>query len=241
MKRANLFIFIIILSLFSCKNNNHILAHSISVFKGDSGIVLKKDLHRLLRINPKDTMFHKLYNSDTLGKYYKLSNGNYMVSVAIYDGYEYRADVLCKVKPDGSIQKREAYMNGNYVCCWKNPLDGFYVKSDYTILKSCGTGSAYCGGDYYIFKDLLPQDSLEPVLGATWTWTGVPYTYLNISSKYEFRNDKLVIHYHENRYFDNDTIKKDITNRNVDIAFSFIENKWVTKDTINLNRLSAEH
>jgi len=185
------------------KQDNNQLA--MTGFLGDSGYITLQNLLSTLIIPADDTLYRIYKNSkpsDTLGKYYKMANGNYIASTAIVDHYENEAVAVCEATPQGIIIKKEEYSSGMYKCCWDNSYDGFQKQGDYYTFLTCGTGSAHCGGAMYAFKELKPQEEQESIIKSSWSWAGPDMQdyYISLSSKMQIKNDSIFMHYTDKLY-----------------------------------------
>lgn len=95
------------------------VAKTLSGFVADSGYITVQNLHTTLVISQRDTLFkiHEDWKpADTIGKYYKMQNGNYIASVAVTDSNDYDVNVICEAEPGGTILKQEIYNLGMYRC-----------------------------------------------------------------------------------------------------------------------------
>jgi len=229
----------------SNSNENHLPVR----FVADSGYILKKEgIAFLLQI--KDTSTVNVNNStfkntDTIGKYYQTKNGNYLACVLdiIHPGNN-RNPVVFGCKPDGTILKNEHFYGG-YLCCWNNNYEGFQKHGDYYSIKTCETGSGFCGGHINVFKEPEPQthDYIPASAWSTWcTYQAEGATALtsNITSTISLKSDTIMMHYKlETLEPDEseDVNYKVINTEFFDIKYIERETGWEALDTINLSRI----
>lgn len=134
------------------------------IFAADSGYIFKGDAISLHKAALDfETVFEKgdtldysrsdLSARDTIGKFYRHSNGNYIVCTQpILYVPTPPVHYILEVTPTGKVVDFAEFSEGMYFCCWTNMRDGFLKHGNYYILKECGTGSGYCSTNLYIFK-----------------------------------------------------------------------------------------
>jgi len=205
----------------------------------DSGYIIKKDAYRaLIKAEVCDsTFFHWEYykDHDTIGKYFKIrSNGNFMVCLYFNDGYQ-----LFEVKPNGSIIKNELYGIAMYGCCIDNIDDAFRKYGDYFYLKTCNTGSGYCAGYFYLFKNLRPQnyeneihESVFYVMAGFWDDEMISQI---LSSTMIWDNDGFVMKFilKKGVFDDNDVFVVKKTEK-FDMRYMLKNEKWNSPDSAKL-------
>jgi len=229
----------------SCKTNTTVEAYTDTFgFASDSGYVTVGNLHKTLIITPDDTLF-KMYEdwkvTDTIGKYYKMANGNYIASVASLGSYKQETIKLCEATQNGEILKAEEYRFGNYRCCWDNIDDCLKKFGDYYIFTSCGTGSGFCGGDIYLFKNIKPQHWQESIPESIWMWAGPDMQdhYISITSKMEMKNDTVIMHYTNQLYeqLEDSETKTTKSLEKFDITWIQKNDNWVVTDSLKLKEI----
>ena len=95
--------------------------------------------------------------NDTIAKYYKKNNGNYIFAVGynwdIFDG----SNVLIEISPQGNLLKRERYDH----CYYGSPCGNFNKHGDFFSLETytCGYGGTF-DISLYLFKEVTTKDSL---------------------------------------------------------------------------------
>ncbi len=229
----------------SCKTNTTVETGTNTFgFVADSGYITVDNLHKTLVIPPGDTLF-KMYENwkvtDTIGKYYKMSNGNYIASVATLGSYKHETIKLCEATQTGEILKAEEYWFGNYRCCWHNIDDCLKKFGDYYIFTSCGTGSGFCGGDIYLFKNIKPQQWQESIPESISMWAGPDMEdhYISITSKMEMINDTVIMHYTNKLYeqFEGSETKTTKSIEKFDITWIQKNDDWVVTDSLKLKEI----
>ncbi|MGX7668759.1 hypothetical protein [Flavobacterium pedocola] len=219
-----------------------------SSFRNDSGFVsLKNGKDFLIELNKNDTLgisVEKLNENDTIGKYYKKENSPNTVMYLndVVNTKLAPSQFLLEIDPNGNIIKSERYINGNYLCCRENKFDGFGKINDYFFLKVCGTGSAYCSGSLYVFKEITPQNDLNEILQSLYSGMCVPYEnqFLScrLTSKIETRPNSLVFHYKYDKDIETESNKfKTKMTENFDVEYISKDNKWIALDSTKLNQI----
>lgn len=175
-------------------------------FDSDSGYILKKEgIDLLLKSSIKgsdttDLVVEDVKSTDTIGKYYKMRNGNYMACVLniIHPDRNYWPIVL-EMKPDATILADEEFSDGMYLCCWGNYYEGFNKHGDYFSVKACGTGSGFCSGEIYLFKDLqtLSSGSIAKSAWSSLCREGHNNQPLScrLTSTMDIKRDTVIMHY----------------------------------------------
>lgn len=237
---------IILLFLLSfVSNENKKMYQDNTILKGDSGFVSFKDGKKyLLEVKKNDTIdipIESINENDTLGKFYKKENSaNYILFLKDVLNATSPCQFILEVNSKNEILKSERYINGLYLCCWNNSLDGFGKINDYFYLKSCGTGSAFCATQLYVFKEVAPQDDLNTIIKSL--FNGVCYFDKNklkactLDSKIETKPNALVFHYEYKKGISRNG-KRYKKIENFDIEYTLINNKWGANDTLKLNKI----
>jgi len=244
------FILGVISLLVSCNrtisNNNQ--SHLAFRFVSDSGYILKNEgIAFLLQI--KDTSTVNVNNStfkntDTIGKYYKTKTGNYIACIIdnIHPDKEWHP-VVFEYKPDGEILKNEHFYGG-YLCCWKNHYEGFQKHGDYYSIKTCETGSGFCGGHINVFKKLEPQ-LIDDIPTSAWSSLCAlqaegPALACSMTSKISIKSDTVIVHYKLKTLEPDeseDVNYKVINTEFFDIKYIKKETEWIATDTTNVSKI----
>lgn len=213
-----------------------------SIFKADSGFVtFKQGKEYLLELKKNDTIdvsIESINENDTLGKFYKKENSaNYILFLKDLLNETSPCQFILEVDAKGEIIKSERYTNGFYLCCWDSNFDGFGKINDYFYLKSCGTGSAFCATQLYVFKDVIPQDEMNPIIKSV--FNGLCYIGKKkpmacvLDAKIETKPNSLLFHYEYKKGISRNGKKyKEI--ENFDIEYTLINKSWVANDSTKL-------
>jgi len=215
----------------------------------DSGYLQKNDALLILSmanvIDSTDEYFEEnvkdnekyIKESDTIAKYFKMNNGNYLFLISYHLG-GYSNDILIECSPQGKILNKEIYFMEN--CCWvKTPYDYFRKFGDFFSLKDC---SCAMGGYYtnylYLFKEFVYRDSINFIpLWCYATETGdyddegriINWGCDGTIKKLE--NDSLIINYLPKGHIwgdeeDYDKILKTIEKESFDVLYIYKNNQW---------------
>ena len=244
--QTTLLFFLTILLLSNKSNQNHRKYQKKNIFVNDSGYVSIKNGEKfLLDLNKNDTIdlsYKKLNENDTIGKFYKKNNSeNYFLFLNdIVNTKKAPTQFLLEVDSVGNIIKSERYVNGFYLCCWNNKSDGFGKCKNYFYLKSCGTGSAFCATELYFFKEIIPQNNLNPIIKSV--FNGMCETYNKkilgciLESKYEIMHNSIVFHYEYKRGVSENS-KKFKKLEKFDVEYELKNNVWIANDTTKLKEI----
>ena len=249
MKKLILLV-VIITICFSCQrknnlNNKNIVGDKlIQKMEKDSGYIIKKDgLPFLLASKLMDTIGYSWENpkeNDTIAKYYKVKQtGNYIICFIDFVVKDNNPKViLIELKQDGTILKTERFGQGFYACCWDDLFEGFVKYGDYFCLKICGEGTGYCSSNIYLFKNIIPEDSLNDIVENYWSSIGELFAK-NLTSTIELHNDYIIMHYkfEDGKLDDNSNFKVKETKK-FDIKYVLKNNLWMPIDNTNLNILN---
>ncbi|MCW3085172.1 MAG: hypothetical protein JWP12_2538 [Bacteroidetes bacterium] len=235
---------LLLITASSLPNNLAFAENNGLVLSGDSGFVIKKDGLRFLLshalTDTKDSFWDQIKNTDTIGKYYKVKkSSNYFMCLIDYSSkYTFETHLLMELTPTGKLIKSQRFFHGHSACCWNNYYEGFNKTGNYFSLKTCGTGSGYCGSYLYIFKNILPQDQQKAIPESYWSTFGENAQSLN--SILEFKGNQLVVHYELEigKLDDSTNFNVDSTKR-FDAKFYFKNNKWITPDSAKFDGLDV--
>jgi hypothetical protein len=220
-----------------------------NVFAKDSGYIVKKDgVSLLLKLNANDTIdldFRKLNDNDTIGKFYKKENSeNYYACLTdIINAKYYPSHFILELNANGEILKKERYINGFYLCCWKNEFEGFTKLNDFYIFKTCSTGSGFCSSEIYVFKEITSQENLNPILLNMSLGMCEPYKnkFLSckLTSRIEAKPNSLVLHYkYDKGVFAKSKKFKTKMTENFDVEYVTKDNNWTALDSTKLNQIT---
>lgn len=225
---------------------NKVLHQDDTIFKSDSGYVSFKDGKKyLLELNKNDTidvLEETINENDTIGKFYKKENStNYVLYLNdLLNTKKAPSQFILEMDSKGEIIKSERYINGFYRCCWNNEFEGFGKINDYFYLKTCGSGSAFCSAQLYIFKDVFPQDELSSITKSV--YNGLCYFEKNktlactLDSKIETKPNSLLFHYEYKKGVSKKGKKyKEI--EKFDVEYKLINNNWEANDDTRLNEI----
>jgi len=142
--------------------------------------------------------------------------------------------LLLETTPDEKIQKAMPY-EGDYSCCSGNHFDAFGKLNDYFYLRTCGTGTAFCRSDLYIFKNITGQESQESVLEWYWLgYTGVENQFEQLSSTMELKKDSIFMHYKLEKGNNKEDKQKVETTHCFDVKYVIVNGKWSATDSTEL-------
>lgn len=175
--------------------NSRTSTPAINVFTGDSGYLTKREVLPFAVANDlfdSATLSQiKLDIADTtiMAKYYAMEKfGHYLVCMdnVHHPGVPF---YLFEVMPNGTIRNKQAYHHQNYCNCWDERI-GLGRLDDYYYVRICGTGSNFKASKLYVFKKLLPQESLHaiPEYAEEGIPDAAPYTRY-VRGKFEVEHD----------------------------------------------------
>ena len=261
--RAN-FVFILIMSVFSpafsqeknTMSEKELFKH---ISTQDSGFLLKKEVWQILEIVNIIDSVNKEYEeeyreyitekdeNDTIAKYYKKNNGNYIFAIQ-YDfwGYYYGSNILIEFFPKGEMVKNEIY----YHCYYGSPCGNFNKLGDFFslgIYHTCATGGYY-NANLFLMKEIVSSDSLNQI--PFWCYTAVTDDYDTIENRdicwacdgtiKKLENDSLIITYSPRGEIwgeDYDKVVKTINKEPFDILYIYENNQWHVADKGNYEKL----
>lgn len=206
-------------------------------FVADSGYITPGNVHQLLKITQADTLFTFYTDApatDTLGKYYKMANGNYIASVAVIgpEGY-----ILCEATPDGTVLKQEKYIFNNFECCWKSKDDCLRKYGNYYTFLTCSTGTDYCGGYLYIFKEVTSQQTAPGIDKSEFyrRWKAGKDTYHDINGEVKVTGDTVTMHYTHEVYKERKNGKRKVKlQKRLSACYTQQDGKWVIADSVKV-------
>jgi len=218
----------------------------------DSGFVTKKEGVAFLVANfPTDTtQTWTIYKqTDTIGKYYRLENSdNYIMCLIYFNPKDYfETHLVIEITPNGELVKSEEFIHGHYSCCWNNAYNGFSKYGDFFGIKTCGTGSGYCSGQLYLFKNVISQNSADwiPFECESYGVYDDDFAIIYYTSNIEIKKDEFIFHY-VLKYGDVEYNEKNKTYdfksphiKEFSIKYFYENGKWNTNDKDNLEKLDS--
>lgn len=227
------FALLLLLALYSsCKHPIFKSDRTDIVFVSDSGFISDTELFKKIKfdtVNSKDSLY-KMINipNDTVGKYYKGSNGHYFSCLSASQGY--MSCLLVETLADGSIINQSIFGVGVHDCCWSGSFDGFRKYGDYISFRTCTTGTVVCGGSISLFKTLDPKADLGYINESLW-YAGVNDTVHDLTSTMVIENDTVYMHYKEELYTEQNDKRNVINNVKFTIRYVSHEDKWIALDS----------
>lgn len=249
MKKISVILLVSFFTIFSLGNQSYPNKKDdfeINLLDKDSGYVLIKDgVKILVELNKNDTIdleFTKLNQSDTIGKYYKKVNSrNYILYLndIINPGLA-PSQFIIELDSNGNILRSERYINGFYLCCWRNKFDGFGRSNDFFYMKSCGTGSAFCSTQLYIFKEITPQDSLDPIIKSVFNGmcesNGKKWLACILESTFKTTDSSVIFKYvYKSGVSKNSKKYKKI--EKFDVEYHLKNNVWIPNDSTKISQI----
>ena len=131
----------------------------------DSGFLLKKDALLILSmanvIDSTNKNHEKhIEENDTIAKYYKRKNGNYIFTIQYYCWSDYyNSNILVEFSPQGEALKKEIY----YHYYEGSPCGNFNKHGDFFSLETYTEGVGTLDISLYLFKEITTKDSLNGI------------------------------------------------------------------------------
>ncbi|GHV17140.1 hypothetical protein FACS1894169_11880 [Bacteroidia bacterium] len=210
-----------------------------NVFKRDSGFLRKKEALEILRIAspslydsiPFQEELKDILERSYMGKYYKEKEQNKYI---LYIEYLSSSNYIFEIYPDLNIIKYRDFASGNYNCCSSN-FDGFKKAGKFYSIRYCGTGSGYCAGHVYIFKDLdnVPENS---IIEQCFMFNPIKNIHISLSSSVNNITNTSIRFSYEYKEEDADSEKVLLT-KHIDVEYNLVGNKWVAKDNIDIQEM----
>ena len=134
-----------------------------------------------------------------------------------------------------------------YLCCLSSNFDLFNKHGDYYSIKTCGTGSGFCSGNIYLFKEVEPQ--AESIPKSAWSTMcafqaeGVTAIACSLTSVIDIRSDTVTMHYKLEQFELEEAEESKNEKYNVinteffDIEYVKRETGWIALDTTNLSKI----
>jgi hypothetical protein len=187
--------------------------------------------------------------NDTIAKYYKRENGNYIFNIQytfIFDDFFDGSSILVEFSPEGKLLKQAIY----YHCYWNfvyGPCGNFNKLGDFFSVEgfTCSMGGIYIN-DLCIFKEIVPADSLKRIPSGCYSAATDEDT---IENKYVSRgcdgiikkieNDSLIISYIPKTYIfgEGDDPEETIEKEPIDVLYIYENNQWHVASEENFEKL----
>lgn len=203
-----------------------------AVFKGDAGVIIKKPAWPyLIAAKLIDTTlvtdWSYTEDTDTIGKYYRLNDEDAYLACILDHAVDGRENLLLfETNPQGVVTKSFHYYYGEAHCCWVSTFDGFGRMGNYFFIRTCGTGTAMCTSDLYLFKTASPQEAQQPI--SEWYWMGsnaADPAIHGVSSVLKVQGDSVQVHY---------TVEAGVaavTTDSFDVTYHLLQGRWVANDS----------
>ena len=226
------------------------------ILTGDSGFITKDIGLEFLLSNsltdtiPNSSAWYLFKQNDTIGKYYRMENNNYIMCLIDYGSqkeYWFETHIVMEIGAKGELVKSERFFHGNYPCCWNNAYEGFSKYGNFFGIQICGTGSGFCSSDLYLFKEITPQDSISSIPFSCYVMIddviATFHTFYTLSV--ELKKDVLIINYilkegteQSNKKKGNNTYKVQIIDE-FEIRYFYENEQWHTKENDKLEKLNS--
>jgi hypothetical protein len=216
--------------------------------KGDSGYIKKAEALKLL-VQTKYDMGYKpedrdtldleasIYKfSDTIGKYYRMDNGNYLAFLRDIIHPDRNIFTLLEINNKGNVLRAEPYYAGMHQCCWDKHYEGLKkYPGGYFGTESCGTGSGYCSSDIYLFKNFSEQGhGICSYVYSGWCVGGE--IACQLTSDIDIKNDTVTMHYTMEHLKEKRNGKyKTVSSEKFDIKYVEREQGWVALDSTKIH------
>ncbi len=248
---AGIFLLAVLFSFTAPKRNFSKTTDVYSEVKKDSGFIQKEEAIKLLsqakydlgyEPEGRDTLDINLPDikvTDTLGKYYRMDNGNYLACVRdIIHPDRTSVLVLMEYSPDGNVLQAELFYGGMYFCCWDNYYDTLNKhENGYYSISTCGTGSGHCSSHIHLFKGFGQQGNDI----CTYIWTGwcqpghKAMLACHLTSDMEIKNDTVTMHYTMEHLKERRNGKyKTVFSEKFDVKYVEREQGWVALDSTKI-------
>lgn len=167
---------------------------------------------------------------DTIGKFFKTDSNTY-VFCTIYDRGYFLTEAKINKGRD-SVIAAEPYGHANYNCCVKSIDDGFKKTGGFYCLKTCNTGSAYCGTAISLFKHVTPYDEAKSITIKAGIYCD------RLRSSIELKGNDLKINYtaHIKPCDESDIVTRPETKR-ITVNYHWLNNKWIVTDSSGIEKL----
>lgn len=207
-----------------------------TVFKGDTGFIIKRTaLSYLLSAKLIDTTmadWSYTADNDTIGKYYKLGkDSGYLACILDHAGDGSENLLLFEIDPGGVVKKSFHYFYGTCHCCWANAFDGFGKIGHYFFVRTCGTGTAMCTSDLYLFKTAQSQEEQQPVSECYWFGSNVADAAIHqVTSVVNIQGDSVIVHYTSIEGVE--PVKVD----RFEVTYQMVNGTWISGDSAVLKK-----
>ncbi|MGQ2982548.1 hypothetical protein [Flavobacterium sp.] len=250
---AGIFLLAVLFSFTTPKSNFSKAKNVYSIAKADSGFVYKEEAIKLLSqakydlaydIEPgqRDTLdlnLHEIAVNDTLGKYYRMDNGNYLACLPdVIHPDRFSVLVLIEYDPNGRVLQAEPFYGGVHFCCWDTHYDTLNRHEEgYFSITTCGTGSGHCSSYMHLIKGFGSQG--QGICSYIWTSWCQPgrraMLACHLTSTVEIKNDTVTMHYTMEHLKERRNGKyKTVFSEKFDVKYVEREQGWVALDSTKI-------
>ena len=260
------YLFSILILFFICTNKDtfaqNMNAETVETqlfFDKESGFLTKEEGMAFLLFNSlidtfssfsKLKYWDKINSTDTIGRYYRIENSdNYMMCLPHSLDFFGPMYLIIEVTSHGKLVKSEKFDFGN-AHKWNTYYKDFFQKEKFWGIVAQGgyNCGGYLYGNLYLFKELLPQDSI----------TYIRFFEREISHKNIFRKKKIIKRYYPamkiegneliiNYKLNRGKVKTDKaghiifeysrTNKKISIKYFYEDERWNTNNTAQLDKI----
>jgi len=173
--------------------------------------------------------------TDTIAKYYRKGNSNTYIMCVFGRRPTYPFSYyIIEINSDGELIKRESFI----FSCYKDTYEVFYRYGDFFGIKTCYVMVGAFRSDLFLFKEITPQDSINPISFLRWWHSGRIFLKRH-ASNIEVKKDELIINYlikfdiTKKQPFDKngDWRYKTPRTKNLSKKYLFENGQWISKDT----------
>lgn len=213
-------------------------ADSGYIFKDKALILHKAVLHYETAFEEGDTLDYlraDIPPTDTIGKFYRHTNGNYMVCIQpILYFPTPPVHYILEVDPTGNIVDKDEFSDGMYFCCWKNMREGFVKQGGYYRLKECGTGSGYCSTNLYVFESLDSPGVSTPITTQYFLSLCEDGLACYLTSSINIQNDTITAHYTSEKLKIKEKISKVKRRERFTVQYTLNKSGWQALDSTQI-------
>lgn len=257
-----LFILICVNKTFACNTNEVTTPQNKLILANDSGFITKEfGLNFLLNDSlilyaneletTPDELFWQDYNlTDTIGKYYNKENSDHYIMCLIdfFGEKSFEDYIIIEINAKGELLKSEKFSPKRYRC-WTDAYDGFSKYNDFFGIKVCIGGPGWSYTDLYLFKEIMPQDSINPVPVSGWldhAAEGLDFLRTFEVSSMEIKKNEVIIHYlkdkekykydKKGKFLYGETVEKD---KKITVEYIYNNGKWEVKNKSEWKKLDC--
>jgi len=265
------FLYILLPIFFFVSIDKETVAQNINadtklIITGGSGFVTKEfGLTFLLNENdisfaindmettPEDLYWQHFEQTDTIGRYYRKGNSDHyiicLIDPADLNDPSFEKYIIIEIDAKGELLKRENFPSHGWRCLYENAYSGFSKYGDFFGFEVCIGGPGWSYTDLYLFKEIIPKDSINPIPVDGWINPGCGvvdfYREFNVSSM-EIKENEVIIHYlkdKEKHKFDKNgkflsakVLEKD---RKITVRYLYNNGKWKVKNKRQWKKLDC--